>query len=208
VTDRTRVVLLCTPNNPTGTVIRHAEVAEFLARIRRDVVVVIDEAYVEFDEAGDSVDSLLLLSQHPNVVVLRTFSKAYGLAGMRVGYAVSTVPTADAVRRTALPFGVSGLAQEAAIASLDAVNEMRSRVAYVTQERTRILEALRRGGADPVPSQGNFVWVRVAGKAQRRLVRRFDDAEILVRAFAGDGVRVTLADRETNDRVIDILLDA
>ncbi|MGG6381395.1 aminotransferase class I/II-fold pyridoxal phosphate-dependent enzyme [Paenarthrobacter sp. NEAU-H11] len=128
VTDRTTVILLCTPNNPTGVPISHDRLEAFLQSVRSDVLVVIDEAYVEYAGAGSGPGSLALYRRYPNVCILRTFSKAYGLAGLRVGYAITTAAIAEGLRRTALPFAVSTLAPKAAIASLDAGEEMAARV--------------------------------------------------------------------------------
>ncbi len=124
ITDRTRLVLVCNPNNPTGTAVRRAELEAFLDRVPSDTLVVIDEAYREFIRDPDIPDGLDLYRDRPNVAVLRTFSKAYGLAALRVGFAVAHEPVAAALRKTAVPFGVSTLAQHAAVASLDAENEL------------------------------------------------------------------------------------
>ena len=205
ITERTRIVLLCTPNNPTGTTIRHDELEALLMRVPAHVLVVIDEAYFEFDDDPGSVDSLRLMAENNNVVVLRTFSKAYGLAGLRVGYAVASAEVADATRRTALPFGVSTLAQRAAVVSLDAAAELDRRVTHVVKERERIRRELEAEGV-PVPrSGGNFIWIRCDADEQQRLVEEFAAADILVRAYAGDGIRITVADAPSNDRVIDVL---
>src|SRR6478752_1973982 len=158
VTDRTKVILLCTPNNPTGVPISHDRLEAFLQSVPSSVLVVIDEAYVEYADAGP--DSLALYRRYPNVCILRTFSKAYGLAGLRVGYAVAAPAIAEGLRRTALPFGVSALAQKAAIASLDAGEEMEARVSLVKQERVRMARELEAQGWKLRPSQGNFLWVR------------------------------------------------
>ena len=128
VTDRTRLVLVCSPNNPTGTAVRRAELERFLDAVPGDVLVVIDEAYREFVRDPDVPDGLDVYRDRPNVAVLRTFSKAYGLAGLRVGFAVAHDPVAEALRKTAVPFGVSGLAQAAAAASLLAEDELLERV--------------------------------------------------------------------------------
>ena len=128
LTDRTRLVLVCTPNNPTGPAVHAAELETFLDAVPADVLVVIDEAYVEFVRDSQAPDALAILRARPNVAVLRTFSKAYGLAGLRVGYALAGPDVAAALRKTAVPFGVSMLAQEAAIASLAAYDELAVRV--------------------------------------------------------------------------------
>ena len=119
ITDRTRVVLVCTPNNPTGPAVSQAELDAFLAKVPPHVLVVVDEAYVEFVRIDDPIDGLATYRAHHNVVVTRTFSKAYGLAGLRVGFAVAPTPIATALRAVSLPFGVSSVAQAAAVASLE-----------------------------------------------------------------------------------------
>jgi len=206
VTGRTRLVLLCTPNNPTGVALTAAELDGFLDRVPTDVLVVVDEAYVEY--AGEQhPDALEQVRRRPNVCVLRTFSKAHGLAGLRVGYAVADPVLADGLRRTALPFGVTTLAQRAAVASLAAGAEMRERVAAVTAERTRVVAAVRAAGWTVPDGAANFLWLRTDAALHARLVRDLAAADLLVRAFTGDpggggGVRVTLADRATNDRVL------
>ncbi|MDQ0802187.1 histidinol-phosphate transaminase [Arthrobacter sp. SLBN-112] len=203
VTDRTKVILLCTPNNPTGVPISHDRLEAFLRAVPSSVLVVIDEAYVEYADEGP--DSLALYRRFPNVCVLRTFSKAYGLAGLRVGYAIATPAIAEGLRRTALPFGVSALAQKAAIASLDAGEEMEARVSLVKQERVRMAAALAAQGWRLQPSQGNFLWIRADENLLARLVDAFDSAGILVRAYQGDGVRITVADPAYNNRVLRLL---
>jgi histidinol-phosphate aminotransferase len=207
VTDRTRIVLLCSPNNPTGVAIGAAELDRFLTAVPADVLVVLDEAYVEYATRPDTVDAMAVFRAHPNVCVLRTFSKAYGLAGLRVGYAVAHPRLADGLRRTGIPFAVSGLAQHAAIASLDAADEMRDRVAAVVAERRRVTDALRAAGWQIPESEANFVWLRADDDLRVRLVDAMADADILVRGYVADGVRVTLADRAANDRVLAVLAD-
>ncbi|TQJ35574.1 histidinol-phosphate transaminase [Arthrobacter sp. SLBN-122] len=205
VTERTKVILLCTPNNPTGVPISHERVEAFLQAVPSSVLVVIDEAYVEYADAGSGPDSLALYRRYPNVCVLRTFSKAYGLAGLRVGYAIATPVIAEGLRRTALPFAVSALAQKGAIASLDAGKEMAARVSLVKQERARMAASLEAQGWKLQPSQGNFLWIRADDSLRGRLVEAFDAAGILVRAYQGDGVRITVADPASNDRVLQLL---
>ncbi|WP_455833560.1 histidinol-phosphate transaminase [Pseudarthrobacter siccitolerans] len=205
VTDRTKVILLCTPNNPTGVPISHERIEAFLRAVRSDILVVIDEAYVEYADAGSGPDSLTLYREYPNVCILRTFSKAYGLAGLRVGYAVAAPDIAEGLRRTALPFSVSALAQKAAVASLDAGEEMEARVAVVKQERARMSRELAARGWKLEPSQGNFLWIRADDELRTTLMGAFDGAGIMVRAYQGDGVRITVADPAANDRVLRIL---
>jgi histidinol-phosphate aminotransferase len=207
VTDRTRIVILCSPNNPTGVSLAAAELDRFLAAVPADVLVVLDEAYVEYATRADAVDAMAVFRAHPNVCILRTFSKAYGLAGLRVGYAVAHPELADGLRRVAVPFAVSSLAQRAAIASLDAGEQLQDRVAAVVAERRRATDALRSAGWDLRDSEANFVWLRADADLRVRLVDALADADILVRGYAGDGVRITLADRDANDRVLAVLRD-
>lgn len=207
VTPRTRVVLVCTPNNPTGPAVRADELAAFLVAVPRDVLVVVDEAYVEFVRDERAADGLAALAAHPNVVVLRTFSKAYGLAGLRVGYAVARPRIAAAIRAVSTPFGVSNVAQLAAVASLRAQREMADRVARVVDERARMLEGLRRQGWTVPDSQGNFVWLGV-GEHATALAERCARAGVLVRPFAGDGVRVSVGEREATDLLLEVTADS
>ncbi|MBO0919681.1 histidinol-phosphate transaminase [Cellulomonas sp. zg-ZUI222] len=203
VTDRTRVVLVCTPNNPTGPAVRDAELRDFLAAVPRDVLVVLDEAYVEFVRDPQAPDALALFAEHPNVVLLRTFSKAYGLAGLRVGYAVARPRLAAAIRTASTPFGVSHVAQLAAIASLRAEQELLVRVEAVVAERTRMLEGLRAQGWAVPDSQANFVWLALGDRAVT-FAERCARAGVLVRPFAGDGVRVSVGEREATDIFLEV----
>ncbi len=202
VTDRTRLVLLCTPNNPTGPALAARDVVAFLERVPRDLVVVLDEAYAEFVDDPDAVDGTRLLADHPNLAVLRTFSKAYGLAGLRVGYCLAGSPDLTAaMRRIAVPFSVSLTAQVAALASLAAAAELAERVAAVVAQREPLRAALRELGHDVPPAQGNFVWFP-AGDGSDALAARFEAAGVLVRCFSGEGVRVTVGTAGDSERVL------
>ncbi len=205
VTDRTRVVLVCTPNNPTGPAVSQTELTEFLAAVPPHVVVVVDEAYLEFVRMDDAVDGLSTYRAHPNVVLFRTFSKAYGLAGFRVGYAVAQAPIASALRAVSLPFGVSGVAQAAAIASLDAESELLARVDDLVVERARVVAGLHSVGWDVPEPQGNFVWFALAderGDRTAAFAAAADEAGVVVRPFAGEGARVSVGEPEANDRLL------
>jgi histidinol-phosphate aminotransferase len=203
ITDRTRLVLVCTPNNPTGPTVGADALAAFLDRVPDDVLVVLDEAYLEFVTAPDAPDCLALHRERPNVVVLRTFSKAYGLAGLRVGYAVAHDPIAAALRKTAIPFGVNSLAQVAAIASLDAFDELEVRVKELVSERERILAALRAQGWDLPDSQANFVWFPM-GERTADFAAACQEAGLTVRPYGTDGVRATIAETEANERLLEV----
>ncbi|WP_338748750.1 histidinol-phosphate transaminase [Janibacter alittae] len=203
ITDRTKVVLVCTPNNPTGPAVTHTELQDFIAAVPSHVLVVVDEAYLEFVDGQDAVDGLALRREHPNVVVLRTFSKAYGLAGLRVGYAVAAEPVAQALRKTATPFGVNHLAQAAAVASLAAKGELDERVRRIVAERARVIDGLRAAGWDVPQSQANFVWFPL-GERTAEFVAACDAAGLSVRPYGTDGVRVTIGEPEANDRLIEV----
>jgi histidinol-phosphate aminotransferase len=164
-----------------------------------DVLVVIDEAYREFVSDPEVPDAIDVYRDRPNVAVLRTFSKAYGLAGLRVGFAVAHEPVADALRKSAVPFGVSGLAQVAAVASLGAEQELLERVDTLVAERARVQRALREQGWTGVPeSQANFVWLRL-GERTEEFAAACEEAGVVVRPFAGEGARVTIGEPEAND---------
>ena len=201
ITSRTRLILICTPNNPTGPVVHQDELDEFLDKVPGDVLVVIDEAYVEFVTDDRAPDGLATYAVRPNVAILRTFSKAYGLAGLRVGYAVAHEPVAQALRKTALPFGVSTIAQQAAIASLDVFDELQERVDALVAERQRVVTELRHQGWHVPETQANFVWLPLGADAEA-FAAAADKAGLVVRPFPGEGVRCTIAETEANDRLL------
>ena len=198
ITERTRLIFVCNPNNPTGTVVRKAELERFLDRVPGDVLVVLDEAYREFIRDEQVPDGIELYRDRPNVAVLRTFSKAYGLAGLRVGFAVAHEPVAAALRKTAVPFGVSQIAQEAAVASLRSEDALLERVNALIGERTRVYEGLRGQGWTVPETQANFVWLPL-GERTTDFAAACDRAGVVVRPFAGEGVRVTIGEVEAND---------
>jgi histidinol-phosphate aminotransferase len=206
VTAATKVVILCSPNNPTGPAIGLSEFEAFMAKIPRHVLVILDEAYGEFVTDPSSVRGRESLDRFPQLVVARTFSKAYGLAGLRVGYALGQRDIVSAIRATTTPFSLSGIAQSAALASLEAESELLARVDQIVLERERLLAALRDDGWSIPNAQGNFVWI-AAGEAASDLAAHCAGAAppILVRPFAGDGVRITVGSREENDRVLSTL---
>jgi histidinol-phosphate aminotransferase len=198
VTDRTRLVLVCSPNNPTGTAIRTAELDAFLETVPETVLVVLDEAYLEFVTDRDVPDGLARYGERSNVVVLRTMSKAWGLAGLRVGYLVAQPEVASAVRKVITPFSTSSVAQAAALAALVQDAEMRRRAAAVVAERDRVETALRKILPEVPETQANFVWLPL-GERSTTFAAACEAADIIVRPFAGDGVRVTIGTPEEND---------
>ena len=198
ITDRTRLIFVCNPNNPTGTAVRRAELEAFLDRVPGHVLVVLDEAYREFIRDPEVPDGIELYRERPNVCVLRTFSKAYGLAGLRVGFAIGHEPVAAALRKTAVPFGVSQLAQDAAIASLNAEDELLGRVGSLVCERNRVVGSLREQGWTVPDSQANFVWLRL-GERTVDFAQACERAGVVVRPYPPDGVRITIGETEAND---------
>jgi len=201
VTERTKVVLVCTPNNPTGPAVSQAELDAFIAKVPSHVLVVVDEAYVEFVRMDDAIDGVATYRRHDNVILTRTFSKAYGLAGFRVGYAVGPAPLAGALRAVSLPFGVSSVAQAAAIASLERETELFERVDALVAERDRVVFELAKDGWNVPEPQGNFVWFEL-GDRTTEFAAAADEAGIVVRPFAGEGARVSIGETEANDRLI------
>ncbi len=198
VTDRTKVVIVCSPNNPTGPAVTRAELEAFLAKVPTRVVVVLDEAYREFVRSEDPFDGVEMYRDRPNVVAMRTFAKAYGLAGFRVGYVVAPEPIATAVRACSLPFGVSSIAQAAAVASLERESDLLERVAAIVAERTRVAQALREQGWSVPDAQGNFVWLALGDRAGE-FAAAAEQAGVMVRPFAGEGVRVSIGEPAGND---------
>ena len=204
ITGNTRLIFVCNPNNPTGTAVRRDELLRFLDRVPHDAVVAIDEAYREFVTDGDVPDGLTLLDAHPNVVVLRTFSKAYGLAGLRVGYAIAKDPAiTGALRQTQVPFAVTTVAQSAALACLEptAEKQLMERVDDIVGERTRVYDSLLAQGYDSPPSQANFVWFPL-GEATSDWAAGCEARGVIVRPFAGSGARVTIGTVAENDRLL------
>ncbi|WZH38280.1 MAG: histidinol-phosphate transaminase [Microbacterium enclense] len=205
ITDRTRLVIVCSPNNPTGPTVTHDEFAAFVDAVPADVLIVLDEAYAEFvtDRSSVEGDRVRAIIARPNIVVLRTFSKAYGLAGLRVGYAIGHTRVLDAARSTAIPLSVTAAAEAAALASLDAESELLERVTVIAERRDSLVARLREAGW-PVPdAQGNFVWLP-AGDRALEVASAFEDAGLVVRPFAGDGVRISIGEEESLDRIVEV----
>ena len=202
ITDRTRLIFVCNPNNPTSTVVDPDALAGFVEAVPPHILIALDEAYVEYIRDGMAPDSFGLVRAHSNVVVLRTFSKAYGLAGLRVGYAVGDPDIITALGKVYVPFTATSVSQAAAIASLDASDELLTRTDTVVAERARVSAALRDAGYTIPPSQANFVWLPLPGRAQE-FATAAADSRIIVRPYGEDGVRVTVAAPNENDAFIE-----
>lgn len=205
VTKETKVVMVCTPNNPTGQAATHAEVEAFIAELPARVLVLVDEAYTHFDRSEDKVDGVALVNAaiengNKNVIALRTFSKAYGLAGLRVGYAMGPAELIGQLRSAATPFGVNQLAAGAALAALEERAYTTSVVTSVIEERSRIVAELREQGWNVGDPQGNFYWLPI-GEHSTEFAAEALAAGFTVRPFP-EGVRITVAEPEANDRAL------
>jgi histidinol-phosphate aminotransferase len=198
ITGRTRLIFVCNPNNPTGTVVHADELTEFLDRVPQDTLVVLDEAYAEYVRDPQVPDGMAVYRDRPNVAVLRTFSKAYGLAGLRVGFLVAHPPVAAAVRKTVLPFTVNALAQVAAIASLAAEPELLERVDAVVKERARVRDELLAQDWSVPPTEANFVWLRLGADTQD-FTAACAQAGVAIRPFGAEGARISIGDHDAND---------
>ena len=202
VTDRTRLIIVNNPNNPTGTTVSRAEAEQLLNAVPKDVVVLFDEAYYQFNTDPDTELGMDLFRRYPNVVVARTFSKAYGLAGLRIGFGIGPAPVIAEMGKVALPFAVSDVAQTAAVASLDAQDELEERVRDLIAERDRIMTALAEQGWHVPPSGANYFWLQL-GELTDTVAEKLTEAGVIARVFSGDGIRISIGTHEANDLVID-----
>ncbi len=204
ITPRTKLIMVCTPNNPTGAVVNHLELKEFLAKVPKNILVIVDEAYVEFNQDDQAVRGLELFTEFENVGVLRTFSKAYGLAGLRIGYLIGPKNVAEAVRKTAVPFGVSTVAQTAAVLSLEYEDELFERVNELNSLRIWFEEELTKLGFRLPPSQANFVWLPLGDRTDE-FVAECAKLAVAVRPFSGEGVRISIGEKPALERVLNAL---
>jgi histidinol-phosphate aminotransferase len=215
ITVATRLVIVCNPNNPTSTAIPLQSIAEFLAEVPRSVCVIVDEAYCEFNLLEDPDASIALLEHHPNLVLLRTFSKVHGLCGLRVGFALcgsEELPRAlDQVRQ---PFFCNALAQVAAVEALAHQDEVLDRVTRTVAERISVDERLRALGIEPAESQANFCWFHLGeGRDEREVMDGLQSRGVLVRGGGALGsqtpaLRVTYGTPEENSQFLGALAEA
>lgn len=210
VTDRTRLILVCTPNNPTGPAVTESQIRSFLAKVPATVPVVIDEAYFEFCAASSipegeepPLNGLDIYRDYPNVIILRTFSKAQGLAGLRVGYSISHPQITRHLRVAATPFAVSALAERAAVASIEHQEAVMERVSHIVAERERVTARLRELGYEFPGTYANFVWLPL-GERTGEFVDLMNRNALSVRAFGSEGVRVSIGEIEANDRFLSL----
>jgi histidinol-phosphate aminotransferase len=206
ITDRTKLVVLATPNNPTGTALSTRKIVTLLEGMSPSTIVVIDEAYREFldPSLGDPVRELV--PKFRNVVVTRTFSKAHGMAGIRAGYAIADPEVIAAIDKTLFPFAVSALAQAAAIAAIDAEAEIARRVADILSERKRVIGALTDAGWKLPDAQANFVYLPI-GAATDEIYLGLEQRGVVTRPFSNEGIRVTVSTPEENDRFLATLAE-
>lgn len=210
VTDCTRLILVCTPNNPTGPAVTESQIRSFLAKVPATVPVVIDEAYFEFCAASSipegeepPLNGLDIYRDYPNVIILRTFSKAQGLAGLRVGYSISHPQITRHLRVAATPFAVSALAERAAVASIEHQEAVMERVSHIVAERERVTARLRELGYEFPGTYANFVWLPL-GERTGEFVDLMNRNALSVRAFGSEGVRVSIGEIEANDRFLSL----
>ncbi|MGV9253928.1 histidinol-phosphate transaminase [Streptomyces sp. NPDC003697] len=201
---RTRVVVLCNPHNPTGSLVAADALSAFLRQVPRHVTVLLDEAYIEFARDTDLPDTPSLLDAHPNLLVLRTFSKAYGLAALRVGYCLGSLDLVGRIRRQQLPFGINAVATAAVKASLRAESELRLRVDTVVAERERLRGELVSLGWGVPHGHANSVWLAAPDPVDEGAAA-LAGAGVQVRHYPGEGLRLTVGDRNANDTVLTTL---
>jgi histidinol-phosphate aminotransferase len=197
-----RVVVVCRPHNPTGTVEPSADIERFLRRVPADTVVLLDEAYVEFLSPHHRIDAPALVARYPNVVVVRTFSKAYGLAGLRVGYGFCAPELARRLWTMQLPFGIAITSLVAVAASYDAESELQQRIRMITAERRYLRMRLRAMGVYSTDAHANFVYLPSWGRQWRQV---FDNTELRVRSYADGGVRITVGSRQSTRAVLGVV---
>ena len=193
ITDRTRLIFICNPNNPSGSIVTRAEFAEFMAKVPAEITVALDEAYTEYLRAEATPLATEDIAKYPNLVGLRTFSKAYGLAGLRIGYAFGQPDMIEALNKVSIPFSVNSVAQAGALASLAAQDELKQRTDTAVAERQRVIEAT---GA--YPSEANFVWL--PGETPE-LAAALAEQGVLVRSFP-EGIRITVTTPEETDQLL------
>ncbi|MFJ9120136.1 histidinol-phosphate transaminase [Streptomyces sp. NPDC102394] len=199
--DRARVVVLCNPHNPTGSLVTADALSAFLRQVPRHVTVLLDEAYVEFARDTDLPDTPSLLLRHPNLLVLRTFSKAYGLAALRVGYGIGATGLVARIRRQQLPFGINAVATAAVKASLRAADKLRRRVDTVIAERERLQSQLLQRGWHIRPGHANSVWLAAPDPVDEGAAA-LTAAHVQARHYPGEGLRLTVGSRRANDAAL------
>lgn len=206
INEHTKLIFVCNPNNPTGSIITEQAFIDFMDQVPPEVIVALDEAYIEYVREADTPLSVELLHRYPNLIGMRTFSKAFGLAGIRVGYAFGKHEVIDALNKVAIPFGVNAVAQAGAVAALSEIDALMERTDEVATQRTRVAEAL---GANP--SQANFVWLPaqaiaagpIPAQTPAELAELFAKHNVLVRSFP-EGVRITVTNQQEMNQLLSV----
>ncbi len=204
----TRIVYLANPNNPTGTAFGVGELQEFLRRVPADVLVVLDEAYFHYADRPDMPDSVQLFREHKNLLIMRTFSKVYGLAGLRVGYGIGDTPVLEAMNRLRTPFNLAGVSQAAALAALDDAEHVNRSIKENATERARLTKGLTQLGLRPVPSHANFIFIDIGPEAQELCDELLHEG-VIVRPLGWMGfpeaIRVSVGIASENDKLLEVI---
>lgn len=201
ITERTRIIILCSPNNPTGPVITTAEFTEFMAKVPEDILVVLDEAYVEYVTDPEAVNGLVEWAKYPNLMLLRTFSKAWGLAGLRVGWALAPEEMVGAMRLVGIPMSIPNGSAAGAIAVLDFEERVFERVRETIESRELLVQGLRDLGIRVPNSESNFVWIPT--KEAQSAFDYYFDHELILRAFPPEGIRITVGERASVAKLLE-----
>lgn len=208
VTEKTKIIYLCNPNNPTGTIFTRDEIEVFMEKVPQDVLIIFDEAYIEYADKQICLSGIEYLKKHRNVIVLRTFSKIYGLASLRIGYALTTPEIASAVKRVFEPFNVNTLAQVAAIAAIDDYSHVKNSLAANYRGKNYLYTALTEMGLNYVPTEANFIFVDT-GQDSREVFNRLLQMGVIIRTGDIFGfptfIRVTISTHSRNHRFIESL---
>jgi len=206
VTPETRVVYIANPNNPTGTAFGAAEFGVFMKNVPGDVLVVLDEAYTEYAERRDLPKAMEIFKEYNNLLTLKTFSKVYGLAGLRIGYGIGHPTLVAEMNKLRTPFNVTSVGQAAALAALDDLEHVRRSVEMNHAERTRLLQELRKSGLQPVASETNFLFVPLAGMDAKSLCDELLHEGVIVRPLAWMGfpnaIRISVGNPEENSKLL------
>jgi histidinol-phosphate aminotransferase len=211
ITAATQLVIVCNPNNPTGTHLPAAEIGAFLEEVPKHAIVILDEAYVDFQTNDDPESSVDLRKSFPNLVLLRTFSKNFGLAGLRVGYSIGPTQFRQAVDAVRQPFSVNALAQAAAIEAMNHSDDLADRVAKTIVERVFVEEGVRDLGLHTPDSQANFSWIALGERDEQAIIDGLGERGVIVRggtSLGGPGhIRVTYGHRAENERFLAALAE-
>jgi histidinol-phosphate aminotransferase len=204
----TRIVYLANPNNPTGTAFGAGELQEFLRRVPADVLVVLDEAYFHYADRPDMPDSVQLFREHKNLLIMRTFSKVYGLAGLRVGYGIGDASVLEAMNKLRTPFNLTGVSQAAALAALDDAEHVSRSITENAAERARLTKGLTELGLRPVPSHSNFIFIDIGPEAQELCDELLHEG-VIVRPLGWMGfpeaIRVSVGIASENDKLLAVM---